>query len=104
LISPLLPLQHWNAPTKIHTSLQDLSFRKPKLHGFYDVRNRQQQVYCFRLDKKLNMNLIHVELKWVSKFGTPFGPLCFFSSDAIFFIMSHKPGKHGLLAPLWLDK
>lgn len=55
-----------------------LSFLKPKLHGFYDVRNRQWQVYCFWLDKKLSMNSIHVELKWVSEFGTPFGPLCFF--------------------------
>jgi hypothetical protein len=55
-----------------------LSFLKPKLHGFNDVRNRQWQVYCFWLDKKLSMNSIHVELKWVSEFGTPFGPLCFF--------------------------
>ncbi len=80
-----------------------LSFLKPKLHGFNDVRNRRWQVYCFWLDKKLSMNSIHVELKWVSEFGTPFGPLCFFFSDAIFFIPSLKPGKHGLLAPLWLD-
>ncbi len=62
-----------------------LSFHKPKLHGFYDVRNRQGQVYCFLLDKKLNMNSIHVELRWVSKFGTPFGPLCFF----FFFFWCH---------------
>ncbi len=35
LISPLLPLQHENAQTKIHTSLQDLEFPlNPSSMGF----------------------------------------------------------------------